>query len=236
MSESTPRHRDRVRSKHRVLKTVALSLALVLVAVLTGGFFVYRHLNNNITGIDIADALGSDRPTEMKKSTPKKPLNILLLGSDTREGQTGHIGGDTPGLSDTTILLHISGDRKLAYGVSLPRDAMVERPECARKDKQGTDPGGLSMFNAAYAVGGPACTIKTVEKLTDIRINHFVVIDFNGFRKMVDALGGVEVCVPKEVNDETGLKCPHRRTWRFRCRTSGERRRDFSGGVPRGLG
>ncbi len=190
--------------KHRVIKAVAISLAVVLVVVLTGGFFVYRHLNNNITGIDIADALGSDRPTEMKKSTPKKPLNILLLGSDTREGQTGHIGGDTPGLSDTTILLHISGDRKLAYGVSLPRDAMVERPECARKDKQGTDPGGLSMFNAAYAVGGPACTIKTVEKLTDIRINHFVVIDFNGFRKMVDALGGVEVCVPKEVNDETG--------------------------------
>jgi LCP family protein required for cell wall assembly len=133
-----------------------------------------------------------------------KPLNILLLGSDTREGQTGHIGGDTPGLSDTTILLHISADRKLAYGVSLPRDAMVERPECERKDGQGTAPAELSMFNAAYAVGGPACTIKTVEKLTDVRIDHFVVIDFNGFRKMVDALGGVEVCVPKEVNDTTG--------------------------------
>ncbi len=193
-----------MRSKHRVLKTVALALAVVLVAVLTGSFFVYRHLNNNITGIDITDALGTDRPAAVKKETPQQPLNILLLGSDTREGQTGHIGGDTPGLSDTTILLHISGDRKLAYGVSLPRDAMVERPACERKDGNGTDPGGLSMFNAAYAVGGPACTIKTVEKLTNIRINHFVVIDFNGFRKMVDALGGVEVCVPKEVNDTTG--------------------------------
>ena len=193
-----------MRSKHRVLKTVALALAVVLVAVLTGSFFVYRHLNNNITGIDITDALGTDRPAAVKKETPQQPLNILLLGSDTREGQTGHIGGDTPGLSDTTILLHISGDRKLAYGVSLPRDAMVERPACERKDGNGTDPGGLSMFNAAYAVGGPACTIKTVEKLTNVRINHFVVIDFNGFRKMVDALGGVEVCVPKEVNDTTG--------------------------------
>ena len=193
-----------MRSKHRILKTVALALAVVLVAVLTGSFFVYRHLNNNITGIDITDALGTDRPAAVKKETPQQPLNILLLGSDTREGQTGHIGGDTPGLSDTTILLHISGDRKLAYGVSLPRDAMVERPACERKDGNGTDPGGLSMFNAAYAVGGPACTIKTVEKLTNVRINHFVVIDFNGFRKMVDALGGVEVCVPKEVNDTTG--------------------------------
>ena len=190
--------------RHRIIKAVAITVAAVLVVVLTGGFFVYRHLNNNITGIDITSALGTDRPTEVKAKTPQKPLNILLLGSDTRQGQTGHIGGDTPGLSDTTILLHISGDRKLAYGVSLPRDAMVDRPSCVRKDGQGTDPGGLSMFNAAYAVGGPACTVKTVEELTNIRINHFVVIDFNGFRKMVDALGGVEVCVPKEVNDTTG--------------------------------
>jgi LCP family protein required for cell wall assembly len=190
--------------RHRIIKAVAITVAAVLVVALTGGFFVYRHLNNNITGIDITSALGTDRPSEVKAKTPQKPLNILLLGSDTRQGQTGHIGGDTPGLSDTTILLHISGDRKLAYGVSLPRDAMVERPSCERKDGQGTDPGGLSMFNAAYAVGGPACTVKTVEKLTNIRVNHFVVIDFNGFRKMVDALGGVEVCVPKEVNDTTG--------------------------------
>ena len=191
--------------KHRVLKSVAISVAVALVVVLTGGFFVYRHLDKNITSINIAGALGTDRPSEVTKAgQPHRPLNILLLGSDTRQGQGGHIGGDTPGLSDTTIILHISADRKLAYGVSLPRDAMVQRPECERKDGSGTDPGGLSMFNAAYAVGGPACTVKTVEKLTDIRINHFVVIDFNGFRKMVDALGGVEVCVPKEVNDTTG--------------------------------
>lgn len=188
-----------------MLKTIGISVALVLVVVLTGGFFIYRHLDNNITSVDLTKALGSDRPSEVvKKNQPQKPENILLLGSDTRKGQRGHIGGDTPGLSDTTILLHISADRKLAYGVSLPRDAMVQRPACERKDGNGTDPGGLSMFNAAYAVGGPACTIKTVEKLTNIRINHFVVIDFNGFRDMVDALGGVEVCVPKEVNDTTG--------------------------------
>ena len=188
-----------------MLKTVAITLAVVLVVVLAGGFFVYRHLDKNITSLNVTSALGPDRPMEIvDKDAPTKPLNILLLGSDTREGQGNHIGGETPGLSDTTILLHISADRKLAYGVSLPRDAMVERPSCERKDGNGTDPGGLSMFNAAYAVGGPACTIKTVEELTDIRINHFVVIDFNGFKKMVDALNGVEVCVPKEVNDTTG--------------------------------
>jgi LCP family protein required for cell wall assembly len=60
------------------------------------------------------------------------------------------------------------------------------------------------MFNEAYAVGGPACTIKTVEEITDIRVNHFVVVDFNGFKNMVDALDGVPVCVPEEVNDDIG--------------------------------
>jgi len=130
---------------------------------------------------------------------------VLLLGSDTREGQgNSGIGGETPGLSDTTILLHLSADRERAYGVSIPRDAMVERPECELDDGEGTDPGGLAMFNEAYAVGGPACTIKTVEAITDIRVNHFVVVDFNGFKNMVDALDGVPVCVPEEVNDDIG--------------------------------
>lgn len=188
-----------------MIRAAVISVTVVLLVVLTGGFFVYRHLDGNITSLDVAGALGSDRPTEIvKDNVPHKPLNILLLGSDTRQGQTGHIGGDTPGLSDTTILLHVNAERTLAYGVSIPRDSMVERPECERKDGQGTDPGGLSMFNAAYAVGGPACTIKTVESLTHIRINHFVVVDFNGFRNMVDALGGVPVCVPEAVHDTTG--------------------------------
>jgi LCP family protein required for cell wall assembly len=187
-----------------VLRGIAIGVAVLLVAVGTVGFFAYQHLNKNITAIS-DKALGNHRPSEVAKAHGNdKPLNILLLGSDTRKGQTGHIGGQTPGLSDTTILLHVSADRKLAYGVSLPRDAMVQRPSCERKDGHGRDPGGLSMFNAAYAVGGPLCTVHTVEKLTNIRINHFVVIDFNGFRKMVDALGGVEVCVPREVNDTTG--------------------------------
>jgi LCP family protein required for cell wall assembly len=81
---------------------------------------------------------------------------------------------------------------------------MVERPQCATKNGKGTVPGGVTQFNAAYAVGGPACTIKTVEQLTDIRIDHFVVIDFAGFKDMVNAVNGVTVCVPEEVNDDIG--------------------------------
>jgi LCP family protein required for cell wall assembly len=199
------RHRAHPPRRHRVIKTVCVSLALVLVVVLTGGFLVYRHLEGNITGLDVSKVLGSNRPASYTPpGKDHKPLNILLLGSDTRAGQSGHIGGETPGLSDTTILLHISADRTRSYGVSLPRDAMVQRPSCPRKDGNGIDPGGLTMFNAAYAVGGPGCTQKMVEQLTGVRIDHFLVIDFNGFKTMVDALGGVKVCVPQAVHDNIG--------------------------------
>src|SRR6185436_8045076 len=111
-------------------------------------FLVSRHLNGNIKSLHVDTGLGTDRPTAMpkKKGVPNKPMNVLLIGSDSRKGAGNKMGGDTPGLSDTTILLHLSGNRKLAYGVSLPRDAMVQRPKCERKDGKGTDPGGLSQF------------------------------------------------------------------------------------------
>ena len=166
--------------------------------VSAGAVIAYKHFEGNI---DTTDFIPGDRPTEEVKG----PINVLVMGSDTREGANGKgIGGDTPGLSDTTILLHLSSNRRFAYGVSLPRDAMVERPACPRKNGNGTDPGGLTQFNAAYAIGGPACTVKTVEKLTGIRINHFVVVDFVGFKSMVNAINGVTVCVPDEVNDTVG--------------------------------
>ncbi len=187
------------------MRAAILTAVAVVLAVVLGSLFAYRQLDGNITALDTEGLLGSDRPEKVvDESEPLEPLNILLLGSDTREGiGNAGIGGDSPGLSDTTILLHLSADRERAYGVSLPRDAMVERPECVTKAGD-TDPGGLSMFNAAYAVGGPACTQRTVEQLTGIHIDHFVVVDFAGFKKMVDALGGVEVCVPEEVNDDVG--------------------------------
>jgi len=173
----------------------------VLVLVLTTAFVIaYKKLEGNINEISIGD-LG-DRPDPVDVEGPKEPLNVLVMGSDNRDGT--NIGGDTPGLSDTTILLHLSADRKRAYGVSLPRDAMVERPECSTKNGKKTVPGGQTQFNAAYAVGGPACTIKTVESLTNIRIDHFVVINFAGFKEMVNAINGVTVCVPEEVNDDIG--------------------------------
>ena len=175
----------------------------VLVVVLALGLVVaYKKLEGNINGIDITKALGNERPKAAAVKGPQKPLNVLVLGSDDRKGT--NIGGATPGLSDTTILLHLSADRTRAFGVSIPRDAMVQRPECLSKNGKDKIPAGLTQFNAAYALGGPACTIKTVEHLTNVRIDHFVVINFAGFKDMVNAIHGVTVCVPTEVNDTVG--------------------------------
>jgi LCP family protein required for cell wall assembly len=197
------RHRDHEVARKRAIRAASLTAVVVTLAVIFGGMFAYRHLEGNITSLDTSGMLGTDRPEKVDNGKPLSPMNILLLGSDTREGQSGNIGGETPGLSDTTILLHLSADRKRAYGVSIPRDSMVERPECVGKDGS-TIPGELAMFNTAYALGGPACTQRTVEQLTGIRIDHFAVVKFDGFKYMVDALGGVEVCVPEEVNDNIG--------------------------------
>lgn len=178
-----------------VLSVLLLVLGSTLVVA-------YMKLEGNINAVSIADQLGEDRPDQMEVEGPKPPLNVLVMGSDERDGTD--IGGETPGLSDTTILLHLSADRERAYGVSLPRDAIVDRPKCLSKNGKKTIPGGLTQFNAAYADGGPACTVKTVESLTDIRIDHFVVINFLGFKEMVNAIDGVTVCVPEEVDDDVG--------------------------------
>lgn len=190
-----PSHRQRPPRSRRVLKRVLVGVC-VFALVVTGGLFVLiKHLEGNIQGVAIPKFYQSNRPAEVIKG----PINVLVMGDDTRKGQGPAIGGSTPGLSDTTILLHLSANRKFAYGVSLPRDAMVERPAC--ETRNGIDSGGLTQFNAAYAIGGPLCTMKTVEQLTGIHIDHFVVIKFSGFKNMVDAIGGVKVCIPQAIDD-----------------------------------
>lgn len=181
------------------MRRISVGVGIFLMVLSLAAVVAYKHLEGNIVGISVGEL--TDRP-EVKAPAA---VNVLVMGSDTRAGANGAAaGGSTPGLSDTTLILHLSASRKYAYGVSLPRDAMVQRPSCAKKDGSGSSPGGLVQFNSAYAVGGPLCTVKTVEALTGIRMNHFIVIDFVGFKAMVDAIQGVEICVPEEVNDTVG--------------------------------
>jgi LCP family protein required for cell wall assembly len=201
MSDEEARLLARRSRRRRVWKWIGIGALVMVVLVATTLVAAYKKLESNIHGISTS-VLGNDRPSKPKVQGPQQPLNVLVMGSDDRKGT--NIGGETPGLSDTAILLHLSADRKRAYGVSIPRDTMVERPTCRSKDGKHDVPGGLSQFNAAFAVGGPLCTVKTVEHVTDIKIDHFVVVNFAGFKDMVNAVHGVTVCVPTEVNDDIG--------------------------------
>lgn len=131
------------------------------------------------------------------------PLNLLLVGSDTREGTgNGVFGTETSNLADVIILLHVSADRKNAVGLSFPRDLMVPYPPCpSTSGGSGYLPQTLGQINATIANGGPGCTLLTVEALTGLRIPYLAMVNFNGVIELSNAVGGVEVCVAEDIND-----------------------------------
>ena len=180
-------------------------------AVLTGAaaaWYLYRHLDGNIR-TDTAttrelNRVQSQRPAPATASATSSGTaeNVLLIGTDNRGDGNGKYGKDTgTQRSDTVILLHLSADRSSATGVSIPRDLMVDIPACHRAGG-GTSRAQFAQFNWAFEFGGAACTIRTVEDLTGIRVDHHLIVDFTGFKKMVDAVDGVEVCVPRAVHDQ----------------------------------
>ncbi|MGW1914070.1 LCP family protein [Streptomyces sp. NPDC002076] len=194
------------RHRRRWVKATALGVAALAVAGVGAGWAVYAKLSNNITADDAAarelERYERERPTELVRGAQ----NILLIGSDTRAGEGNSAYGRDLGSerSDTTILLHLAADRRSATAVSLPRDLMVDIPGCRQQDGSRSEP-VFAMFNHAFQVGGSACTIRTVEKLTNIRIDHHVVVDFSGFKKMVDAVDGVQVCLKEPIDDKAAL-------------------------------
>jgi len=183
-----------------------ISVAAVLAVVLALGAIFYFKFNGNITKLDIWGMLGK-RPNNSvpaNKLTNLKPVNILVMGSDTRALGTTEFGTTkqaTGARSDTTLMLHLSGDRQSAVVVSVPRDSMTRAPRDCKNPNSSVSNGPIRQWNANFALGGPACLIRTFEGDTGIFIDHFMVVNFLGFKSMVDALGSVEVCVPAAVND-----------------------------------
>ncbi|WP_455431776.1 LCP family protein [Streptomyces hawaiiensis] len=198
------------RSRRRWVRTTAFGVTALLVAAGGIGWAVYAKLSGNITPDEAAAAELARYDKERPTSLVKDARNILLIGSDSREGSDNARYGRDSGTerSDTTILLHLSAGRDSATAVSLPRDLMVDLPGCRRPDGSRSAP-RFAMFNQAFQLGGSACTIRTVEKLTDIRVDHHVVVDFHGFKKMVDAVDGVEVCLREPIDDRAAkLRLP----------------------------
>ncbi|WP_406113162.1 LCP family protein [Kitasatospora purpeofusca] len=195
--------------KRDVKKIVAWSAAGVLVLLAGAGGLIYYQLNGNIKSFD-ADAIAKDRPPEAQADADgNKPVNLLLIGSDSRGKNNSDLGGGEDGgaRSDTTILLHVYADHKHAVGISIPRNAMVPIPSCKLPNGKWTKGSNSDLFNAAFSVGGtdegnPACTQNTVEKLTGIRVDHTMVVDFQGFAAMTKAVDGVDVCLPEDIYEK----------------------------------
>ncbi|CAL9480824.1 LCP family protein [Streptomyces sp. enrichment culture] len=201
-----------LRRRRRRRRLVAAGIAVVVLAggAVGAGWAVYAKLSGNITADEAAAAELARYEKERPTARVRGAQNILLIGSDSRSGDgNGRYGRDSgTERSDTTILLHLAAGRESATAVSLPRDLMVDVPGCHRPDGSLAGP-TLAQFNSAFAVGGSACSIRTVEKLTGIRIDHHVVVDFQGFKEMVDALDGVEVCLREPVDDkDADLRLP----------------------------
>jgi LCP family protein required for cell wall assembly len=189
------------KKKRRTGRIVLVSLVVLLLAAGGTGWWFYSHLNGNIKGVDINKALGTDRPEKL----PTSGQNVLVLGSDSRAGDNkGLAGGNVSGArSDTAMVMHIPEGRKKAVAVSIPRDTLVTRPECTKKDGSTLASAQRVMFNSVYSLAGPACVVKTVEKMSGVRIDHYLEINFAGFKGLVDAIGGVSVTTDQAIHDKS---------------------------------
>lgn len=181
------------RPRRRRGRRIALVVALLVVAWLAFMVWVPWNAWNNITRVDTAPA--GDRPTGGKGT------NFLLVGSDSRQGlteaQKKEFGATNAAgaRTDSIILVHVSDSGNKPLIISLPRDSFVPIPGY-RKNK----------INASYAFGGPKLLVATVEGVTGLKIDGYLEIGFGGFSSVVDALGGVDICVPFNMKDpEAGI-------------------------------
>ncbi|WP_353944210.1 LCP family protein [Streptomyces sp. HUAS MG91] len=210
---------EKKRFRGRAVKAAGVVLGCALVLGGAGAGWVYWHLDHNIHSVDIDSALGDNRPARADRAGPspspsasasqepveKGVLNILVLGSDSRSGKENKKlgGGDSGGArSDTAMVLHLNADRSEATVVSIPRDTLVERPSCPTESGGTTAVAYGVMFNSAYSLGGPVCAVKTVETMTGVRMDHYLEVDFAGFAKLIDALGGVDITTDEDIDDD----------------------------------
>ncbi|WP_016910654.1 LCP family protein [Streptomyces xiaopingdaonensis] len=194
------------KKKRRFLRWFVLVLAVLILGTAGAGYLYYQHLNGNL-GKDSLN-LGDNK---LDRSNPnaagQTPLNILLLGSDSRESDENvELGGskgdrDRPPLADVQMLVHVSADRSNMSVVSIPRDTKATIPRCTDPKNDDVFQETTDKINTSLQHGGPGCTVATWEELTGVPIDHFMMIDFSGVVSMADAVGGVPVCVDNNVHD-----------------------------------
>ncbi|MFI2429645.1 LCP family protein [Streptomyces sp. NPDC018955] len=186
----------------KVLLWTGGTMAFVVLAAGTAGYLYLEHLNDNIQSV-------SDDGASTGGFSKDKAINILLIGTDKRTGEGNGDYGDkgSAGHADTTLLLHVSKDRTNATALSIPRDLIVDVPDCPTEQEDGSQeiiPGSVGVrFNTSLGQSGrtPSCTMRTVTELTGIKPDNFMVADFNAVKTLTSAVGGVEVCLAKDIDD-----------------------------------
>ncbi|MFV2145769.1 LCP family protein [Isoptericola sp. G70] len=209
-----PAHARTLR-RHSLVRAVGMVATAAVAFAGVGAATAAVKLTGNIQTVDADAALGSDRPEVVVPEDPSagSPLNVLLLGSDSRGGDNAGVVDDgTDGArSDTTMIMHISADRSRVELMSIPRDTTIDVPACPTSSGGETAPLFGTKFNGAFAQGvmtggdvesGALCTMKTIETISDVRMDGFIVVDFAGFEKMIEALGGVEMCIPNDISSK----------------------------------
>ncbi|MET7319819.1 LCP family protein [Streptomyces sp. NPDC005549] len=194
------RRRRPTAKRRKALLVAAWSAAGIVVLGGTGAGVLYFKLNGNLTSVDIDQALGADRPEKADNGSE----NILVLGSDTRSGGNKKLGGGTDdgtARSDTAMIVHVYKGHKKASVVSIPRDTLIDRPDCTDTDGAEHPAADGVMFNSAYSTGGAACAVKTVESISGLRMDHYLEVDFSGFQNLIDDLGGVQVTTTADIKD-----------------------------------
>ncbi|AMY23891.1 LCP family protein [Rhodococcoides fascians] len=227
LAMSRVRRRRRIRMIGRSLVSIVAILAVALTGV------VWGYLRNTDQGFLQVAALDPDSTDVVDAAGQYGDETYLIVGTDTRAGASGQVGAGTVAdaegsRSDTVMLVNIPADRSRVVAVSFPRDLDVTRPECEQFDNvTNTYTGEMfpeaygDKLNATYALGGPKCLVKTIQKISGLRIGHFVGMDFAGFESMVDEVGGVEVCTAQPLVDyELGDVLPNAGTQRIDGRTA----------------
>lgn len=205
----TPRHAERAvrRPWGTLWRAAVVALVTVLVSVTSVGAIVVWKIQSQVDTVVLTDDDGNVSLPGI--SELNGGFNVLIVGSDTREGQqSGHgFGSVGSTLNDVNILVHISEDHQRATAVSIPRDMVVQIPQCPQPDGGMSGAMSAQPINVALWYGGLGCVVLTVENLTGLDINYAGLITFDGVAKMADAIGGVEVCVDGPIDDSyTRLK------------------------------
>ncbi|MER5477157.1 LCP family protein [Streptomyces sp. NPDC002734] len=201
----TGRRRGRPKKKSKAKKVLAWtggSLAFVILATSGYGYWYIKDLEDNIQKTNCGDACSAGFAKD-------EAFNLLIIGTDKRTGSGNKGYGDknSVGHADTTLLLHVAEDRSNATVLSIPRDLVIDIPDCETVTQDGSSkivPGTPNTrFNESLGQGGrnAGCTARTIKEVTGIKVDHFMVADFNAVKTLTAAIDGVEVCVEKAVDD-----------------------------------